>query len=486
LLTGLFNVASAKNSFFEPTDCPEGYSETKVTWECGYLSVPEDHAKPEGKTIKLFVAKAKSQNSHPASDPVLFAGTSIGGKIIELGSVLFPLYPNFTKDRDFIMYDHRGVGKSIPALECPEIEQMYQSSFGKDLSEEDYVAQEVAAINTCQARLGAKHDLNVYNTMQTAMDMEAIRIALGYKTINIFSYSYSTSVALTYMKLYPDNIRSVILDSNVPGDMWLYSSLMSAQAHSLDALFDNCKADKQCNTAYPNLKNTYSALIRRLDQEPIKVTIADPHCAHESSCDPIVISVNENHLSGYIVNELFAADPVTRLPKVIHDTYHKNYAPLVDMINAQQSGGHVIGTSWGRYYSTVCHDNVYSENQATIEKSMASYPWIGLPYYQPVVLGSEIKSICDKWVTKTASPESSLPVSSDIPTLILQGEYDPYSPPSWGRHVYETLSNAYLYVFPGLTHVPILGEECPISIAEQFISNPNKEPDSSCLMKPRN
>ena len=483
LISSLPTLASASTGVLEKTACPAGFAETKMKWECNYLSVPEDYDKPQGKMIKLFVAKASSRNSKPAADPVIFAGTSIGGKIIEMVPVLVPLYPDFTKDRDFVVYDQRGVGKSIPALECPEIDEIHKSDFGKDLSVQEHVAHEMTAINKCGDRLRKDNDLNQYNTARTAADMEAIRIAFNYNKINIFSYSYSTSVTTTYMKLYPKNIRSVILDSSIPIDMWLYSNLMEAQAHSLDSVFDNCGTDKKCNTSYPSLKNAYSEIIKKLDKTPIKVAVSNPDCKEGTKCKPVDMLVNDNLFSGFIVNDLFSANPIPRLPKVIYDTYKGNYAALTDMINGQQAGGEVIGTSWGRYFSTICHDNAYSENKGTIEKSIAMYPWIGLPYYQPIVLGGEIKSVCDKWVTKTAAPEDSLPVSSDIPTLILQGEYDPYSSPSWGRHVAETLPNSYLYIFPGLTHVPILGEKCPIGIAQQFIAEPNKKPDSSCIKK---
>lgn len=477
------SVCGAENTALEPTACPNDYAKMQVKWECGYLSVPEDYAKPEGKKIKIFVAKAKSRSSTPAADPVLFAGTSIGGKIAEMIPVLFPMYPDFTKDRDFIVYDHRGVGKSIPNLECAEIDEAHAKDFGKDLSIEEHVKHEVDAVDACGKRLRKENNLDVYNTKQTAQDMEAIRKAFGYEKINIFSYSYATYLTLNYMRMYPSNIRSVIMDSAIPADVWLYSNLLAAQVNSLNSVFDNCKADAECNAKYPKLQAAYTEIIKRLDKAPVKLAVQNPHCEEGATCKPVDILVNDNLFSGYIVNELFTANPIPRLPKLLYDTYKEQYSGLIETINAQQAGGHVIGTSWGRYYSTVCHDLVDSENKETIEKAAGMYSWVGLPYYQPAVLGGQIKEICDKWVNTTASEEQDLPVQSDLPVLILQGEYDPYAPPVWGRHISETLPNSYFYVMKGLTHVTVLGEPCPISIDEQFIANPGKEPDTSCIGK---
>jgi hypothetical protein len=42
------------------------------TVRCGYLIVPEDRTKPNGRTIKLAVAIFKSPVQHPAPDPVIY------------------------------------------------------------------------------------------------------------------------------------------------------------------------------------------------------------------------------------------------------------------------------------------------------------------------------------------------------------------------------------------------------------------------------
>ena len=74
------------------------------------------------------------------------------------------------------------------------------------------------------------------------------------------------------------------------------------------------------------------------------------------------------------------------------------------------------------------------------------------------------------------------PVRSSIPTLILQGEYDPVTPPANGMLAAQTLSKSYFFLFPGVGHgvsSPI--STCPDDIEQAFWVNPTEKPDASCI-----
>jgi hypothetical protein len=69
---------------------------------------------------------------------------------------------------------------------------------------------------------------------------------------------------------------------------------------------------------------------------------------------------------------------------------------------------------------------------------------------------------------------------SDIPTLVLEGEFDPVTPPEYGQLVAGYLSNSYFFEFPGVGH-DVLGNECARSIAGAFINDPSEAPDDACI-----
>ena len=73
-----------------PTAAPTGVPrfEKEACWfdepasaevECGYLIVPEDHAKLDGPTIKLAVARFRSDSGNPEPDPIVYREGGPGG-----------------------------------------------------------------------------------------------------------------------------------------------------------------------------------------------------------------------------------------------------------------------------------------------------------------------------------------------------------------------------------------------------------------------
>jgi len=72
-------------------------------------------------------------------------------------------------------------------------------------------------------------------------------------------------------------------------------------------------------------------------------------------------------------------------------------------------------------------------------------------------------------------------VESNVPTLILAGEMDILCPPAWARDAARTLTNVHVFEIPGFAHSPTFGGQCPASLALQFVADPSKSPDASCL-----
>jgi hypothetical protein len=89
-------------------------------------------------------------------------------------------------------------------------------------------------------------------------------------------------------------------------------------------------------------------------------------------------------------------------------------------------------------------------------------------------------SICKNWPVEEADPVVKQPLVSEIPTLILEGEFDPVTPPEYGGMVHEHLSNSYFFEFPTIGHSVTVANECARGVATAFIENPSIEPDASC------
>jgi TAP-like protein len=90
-------------------------------------------------------------------------------------------------------------------------------------------------------------------------------------------------------------------------------------------------------------------------------------------------------------------------------------------------------------------------------------------------------SICQFWKVQPVPASQKVAVKSSIPTLILQGEYDPVTPPTNGMLTAQTLSRNYFILFPGVGHGVTSPTNCPNSIMNAFLNNPTVKPDSSCI-----
>jgi hypothetical protein len=65
--------------------------------------------------------------------------------------------------------------------------------------------------------------------------------------------------------------------------------------------------------------------------------------------------------------------------------------------------------------------------------------------------------------------------------LILAGQYDPITPPEFGRIAARTLRNSFAFEFPGIGHYVMGGSPCAATIMTQFLRNPTRRPDAGCI-----
>ncbi|MCH0542447.1 alpha/beta fold hydrolase [Streptomyces sp. MUM 203J] len=203
--------------------------------ECAALSVPLDHADPGGDRISLALSRIP-HTARTSQGPLLVnpGGPGASGRTLA-GFVAAALPSGLAAQYDVIGFDPRGVGASRPALNClpGHFSPVRPDSVPRDAEEERRGAARAAAFaRAC----GEKHGklLPHMDTVSSARDMDAIRVALGAERINYLGYSYGTYLGAVYAKLYPQRVRRAVLDSVVhPGGVWYDANL--AQDLAFDA-----------------------------------------------------------------------------------------------------------------------------------------------------------------------------------------------------------------------------------------------------------
>jgi pimeloyl-ACP methyl ester carboxylesterase len=266
-------------------------------------------------------------------------------------------------------------------------------------------------------------------------DLDDVRAALGYKTINIYGASYGTRAALTYLRMFPKNVRTLALDSVVEPDfIMLLDAAKDGQA-ALDFFFARCTADEACKTAFPNLKTEFDSLLSRLETAPAEITIP-----HPQTNQPLELTVNRELITNMVFNTLYSPDLVATLPLNLHLAYaDQNYLPLISqayLLNADLNDG--------MFYAVACTEDAPLITVDEAEKRS-----------QGSVFGDRTRSlvaVCEKWPKGTVSTTFREPLVSDVPTLILSGEADPITPPWHAEQVAAGLSNKLHLVFKGMGH----------------------------------
>ncbi len=196
---------------------PCTYATEKGTYraDCGTLVVPENRADPRSRLIALPVTRILARSSHPLA-PIFHLNGGPGTT-----NMTFPQANRLAAQHDVVMVGYRGVdGSSV--LNCPEVTAALQNSA-------DYLAKASLsaysqAFASCAQRLERSGvDLAGYTLEEQAGDIEAARVALGYKRIDLLSESAGTRLGMIYQWMYPNSVdRSVMIGVNPPGN-FIYS-----------------------------------------------------------------------------------------------------------------------------------------------------------------------------------------------------------------------------------------------------------------------
>jgi pimeloyl-ACP methyl ester carboxylesterase len=181
--------------------------------QCGTLEVPEDRARPAGRTLAIAVVVLPAATLSPQPDPLIMLPGGPGQSSDALAPLAGAL-GGVRRNRDIVLIDPRGTGRSAP-LRCPALAP--RDAFD-ELAQEQTIA---AAAQRCIAELRASGEADPaqYTTSAVVADVDAIRIALGYDRINLWGGSYGTRVAQEYLRRYPQHVRAVVLDGAAPPAM---------------------------------------------------------------------------------------------------------------------------------------------------------------------------------------------------------------------------------------------------------------------------
>ena len=363
------------------------------------------------------------------------------------------------KKHDIIMFDYSGTGHSGPYL-CEDILPMFTEADKEAITDAEKKEKTKQLFMNCRDSLDIKKiDINAFTTFQMAADADAIRNALGIDKWNVYGVSYGSSVALSSMHHFSEHIKSVVLDSPFPpnAESFNFVSTLNETFHHMQEVIN---ANPNTASQFPDIIADFSATAERLNKNPLMM--------------------DGNSFTG----DDFAST-------VFYTFYKTKVVPLIPLaLKAFAAGNDEMIKLWlsslnfeGEYgkendihnLAIYCYECKPRNYQQTPEALARKYPYfasLANEYYM---------NLCR--VFRPESPDASYynPIESNLPTLVLNCEFDPGCPISYGQSAIENMTNATLVIVPNASHAGFIYNDCTINLVETFLGNPSKSIDTSCI-----
>jgi len=443
---------------FDETTCdvPDVSPQLRPRLRCGTISVPRSYDNPNAGRFKLAVVVIKSEQQPSWPEPVVYINGGPGSPLTVYAAhqARIPYAPR----RDLILVDQRGTGRSEPSL-CPDLaSKLLDATLAiAATNTEEAAANRRSTYLACRDEaIAGGLDLRNFGTRVTVEDLEWVRQALRVERWNVYGESYGTTVAMTLVALYPDAIRSVVLDSVYPPDPVPPWSTTVNDAR--DAFLAYCARNQVCSTSFPDLAGTYQDTLAKLDQNPPVVAVP-PQMRQPDDRVRITASLFEVGVSDL----LYYANAYPTLPRMIQSVHDGDTQGLGAVLASQFATAATLNRA--THAAVECRDRPHFRKQ--------------LPSDASVLDRVQLFGVCDRWSEPGPSP--LVPERTKVPTLVLAGQFDPVARPASSRHVTALIGDSARFIeFPLIGHNVRQFSPCGARIASDFIDHPEQAPDTSC------
>jgi pimeloyl-ACP methyl ester carboxylesterase len=418
----------ARASTGQPEPCE--LEEVSGRVECGALSVPEDRVTAGGRRIDINYVVLRASRPTTLAPVFRFAGGPGAGSI-GLARSAGRLVRSARVDRDIVLVDQRGTGRSNP-LVCPSnVISDPAAAFGHvfDLDE----------IRRCRDTLVERANLSLYTTAHAVQDIDDVRAHLGYDRVLLWGGSYGTRMAQAYAREYPDRVVAMVLDGVVPFGMTLPGTYAASAQQSLDKVLAACRDEPSCRASHPDLESQFARLERRLRDGPLRATVSD----RRGRAVPVEMSLGD--LSCALRGILYNGSAARELPGMIERAAQSGDLSEFAQRHWERAAGLSGRVAVGMHLSVLCPEDVDLIRDEDL-------PALVVGSFMDRYLIDSYRRACDVWNVAPIDPAFNEPLSSDVPTLLLSGSFDPVTPPAFGELVASTLANSRHIVVPDGGH----------------------------------
>jgi len=444
---------------FSPAPCPVTLAPELGEVYCGFVTVPETYEGPRTIRLALLVAKARTPSGRA---PVLYLQGGPGYSaireapfILESGLSLGALH----ETRDLIFLDQRGAGFSEPALDCPELD--------------DEEADASASLRACYRRLrGEGVNPSAYRTAYTTLDINRVRVALGYTKLSLVGTSYGTKPTLQRLRGSPAWLEQAALIAPIDPLTNVFENAPRLYQRSLELLDATCSADPRCLATYGHVRANVDAIVDVLALAPREVRFTDP------TGEPQTLLLTAELVAEGLYELLAVTELLPVLPAALKEAADGSYELLAAIGYAYLAGDDE--RSEGMRLSVLCAEEVAHSSRARFVAAARGTDRVVAEHFTPAHVRGYFDP-CDTWPVSPATPLLELPVLSHTGTLLVSGRYDTKTPPPYARSIARFLRDERVVEVEYGAHSSDL--VCEASILTSFFAEPGRV-EASCARRP--
>jgi len=461
---------------------------------CARLKTP---ARSQGEPqlqfqLPVVIIRAQSPDRRP--DPIFYlqggpgAPARLDREGIE-GWLSWLDYGNI--QRDLVLMDRRGAGRSEPALDCPEYRDYHRRILNRDLSQKKQEQSATDILQGCYQRLveQGKFDIEAFGTRANARDAAALMQRLDYPVWNLLGVSYGSRLAMAIAR-QPEAqglVRSLVLDSVYPADQGGMLSWPRIMTEGLERFLSWCSREpglshevhpctpplrgslRLCKSAIlpicpsqgRDLNTELDQALARLAEEPLTVTV---NLWRERR--PVQMLVNDQRFLSAIFSAVYSEHRWHQIPAALAGLQEGDREPLANLFEPkvnQALGGQVSSLV---FMAVDCRDHPLGSAE-DYQAQLQQYP-----RFQSYLAPLWAQQSC-QWLGAGAQPLSrSLPI--EVPALLLAGALDPITPAQWARDLEARWPKSQLHLVPDTGH-SVLGSRPQLQAQlSQFLDKPTR------------
>ena len=322
---------------------------------------------------------------------------------------------------------------------------------------------------SCLRETGAL--LGHVDTVTLARDHEALRMALGEKTVSWLGLSYGSQLGANYAELYPQRTRAMVLDAalehSLPEVMQVAGETMAAE-DSFNRFARWCDTAATCALRGQDVAAVFDRLVADAERHPIPVPGALRPVTGEDIRMTAVGRLRLKEPSVY-GPELSWAGLSRAIASAVAGDASRFALPPAEAAQEDLSAQLAIGCN--EYVPQV---RTYGQMRQRIQMARQL-----APHLQGASETWRV-NYCIGWPVPVANPPRALDVRG-VPTLIVHAVHDSSLPYTWAHGLAAQIRGSALLTRTGDGHTSYYTSSCARAATDRYLIHPQSAPDRVCV-----